>query len=117
MQKGTSKGGIRYKIGKPEMYDDNSGENLSIESIPDKFGRYINISRQVTPRPGATLANDTLYTAFLHTNNGDIPKGGYGDQFINQYGNYSSGMLPKNIGRGQFKTWGDYFKYLLSLKK
>jgi hypothetical protein len=49
------------------MYDDNEGEGQEINSVPDKFGRYVNIHRQVTPRNDGTLENDTMYTAHMFT--------------------------------------------------
>jgi hypothetical protein len=112
-QHGTSKGGLVYNMTKPYMFDNN--EYVDLESRPDKFGRYVSMSRQVSPRNDGTFNNDTTYYAFIHDNNGEVT--GSGNYFINQHGNHGDGLTPKTALNRPFNNWRDYFEHLLQLKK
>jgi len=95
------------------MYNDS--EFLDVQSDPDKYGRFINISRMVTPKYDGTFDNDTSYTAFVHNPyNADLNLEYNSRDPKNTNPEYKS---PKQVLKNKFNTWGEYFKYLLSLKK
>ena len=76
-QKGTPEKGIKYHIGNPYISESANAEYQDINSVPDKFGRHVDISRQVTPRNDGTLNNDTMYLAFIHDKDHNVNSSGY----------------------------------------
>ena len=113
MQKGTPKNGIRkrvWRFEKPHMFENS--EFLSVKSDPDQYGRYVNIERMVTPRYNGTFDNDTSYASYIHNPYGVDLNLEHSSKNVNP--EYKS---PKQVLGAKFNTWGEYFKYLLSLKK
>ena len=119
-QAGTPKGGIRYGYTIQYPKSNSNFQSETFSSVPDKFGRHIEITRTISPRQDGTFNNDTTYVA--QSMNGDQVKGSSWN-----YRNNGRVYIPNNsgdrwmtpgklLGRNQFKNWGDYFEYLLSLR-
>lgn len=107
----TQKPIFGWNIGKPTMKP-NGVEETDINSLPDKFGRKVMISRQVSPSTSGPFRNDTTYSARIHT-----PSKIYVGQETNgRRVNGAAYVSPQQaIGR-DYNSWGDYFKFLSNLK-
>ena len=119
-QVGTPKGGIKYGYTIIYPKPNSNFQSETFSSVPDKFGRRVEVTRTISPRQDGTFNNDTTYLA--QSINGDQVKGSSWNYRKNGkvYIPNNSGdrwMTPgKLLGRNQFKNWGDYFEYLLSLR-